>query len=749
MGAELTGYTNKLSVAPGDRLRFMVSTDAPGYEARIVRLIHGDENPAGPGFKEQSIEAKVNGQYSGRKQVAHAGSYLRVEDHPALDHLSSLTLQTWIYPTTPRRESAQGLLAKWSVERKRGYALVIEPEGDLAFWTWDSASTIRKVRIGQPLRASEWYFVAASYSAASHQVCLYQKAVSRWLLDSPGIVEKNLRAECAAGSGAPLVMAALYLEGPEQGPGRKPARHLYNGKIENPRIFQRALNSREIESLENGADPMQLGGADLVAAWDFSVDIPSSRITDTSANRLSGRTVNQPARAMTGHRWSGEECDFRRAPEQYGAIHFHEDDLDDAQWECDFEWTVPQLKSGFYAGRLTAEGLEDYLPFFVRPKRGTATAPIAFLAPTLTYLAYANERQMPASDLTFPDMIGRKVEAVPSDRYLAQHPEFAMSVYDRHSDGSGCSYSSRLRPVVNMRPKYRMWLPGAPRHFSSDLHLIDWLEQKQLPYDVITDEDLHHEGRQLLSLYKVVITGSHPEYCTRPMLEGLEQYLLSGGRMMYLGGNGFYWVTSIGKETPHLIEVRRGNTGTRSCDSAPGESHHSTTGQLGGIWRHSRKPSNQMAGVGFGAMGWDTQSYGYVRKPGSFEERARFIFEGIGEDEVIGNFGLVVESAVGDEVDRLDYSLGTPPHALLLASSEGHSHYYQPVIEDLLQLTPRLLLGKDPNVRADMVYFETPNGGAVFSVGSISWTGSLSHNRYQNNVSRITENVLRRFMTAT
>ena len=33
----------------------------------------------------------------------------------------------------------------------------------------------------------------------------------------------------------------------------------------------------------------------------------------------------------------------------------------------------------------------------------------------------------------------------------------------------------------------------------------------------------------------------------------------------------------------------------------------------------------------------------------------------------------------------------------------------------------------------------------MFSTGSIAWSGSLSYNNYTNNVSRITENVLRRF----
>ena len=52
----------------------------------------------------------------------------------------------------------------------------------------------------------------------------------------------------------------------------------------------------------------------------------------------------------------------------------------------------------------------------------------------------------------------------------------------------------------------------------------------------------------------------------------------------------------------------------------------------------------------------------------------------------------------------------------------------------------------DPLVRADMVFFETPGGGAVFSVGSISWFGALARNGYDNDVSRITENVVRRFL---
>jgi len=51
----------------------------------------------------------------------------------------------------------------------------------------------------------------------------------------------------------------------------------------------------------------------------------------------------------------------------------------------------------------------------------------------------------------------------------------------------------------------------------------------------------------------------------------------------------------------------------------------------------------------------------------------------------------------------------------------------------------------NPDVRADMTYVAGSNGSAVFSVGSINWCGSLSHNGYDNSVSRVTENVIRLF----
>ena len=74
MRSELIGYADRFSYSPGDRIRVMARTDQAKYRATIVRVIHGDENPEGPGFKEQVLETDINGEYPGRKQTTFSGS---------------------------------------------------------------------------------------------------------------------------------------------------------------------------------------------------------------------------------------------------------------------------------------------------------------------------------------------------------------------------------------------------------------------------------------------------------------------------------------------------------------------------------------------------------------------------------------------------------------------------------------------------------------------------------------------------
>ncbi len=189
--------------------------------------------------------------------------------------------------------------------------------------------------------------------------------------------------------------------------------------------------------------------------------------------------------------------------------------------------------------------------------------------------------------------------------------------------------------------------------------------------------------------------------------------------------------------------------GTQNWRSEPGEFHHSSTGEMGGLWRNRGRAPQKLVGVGFTAEGFDRNAP-YRRSPDSFNERVAFIFEGIGKDERIGDFECLTQhhGSAGYEIDRFDFKLGTPAHALLLASASGFSNSYQHVVEEVDVADSKQGGPVNPKVRADIVYFEYPKGGAVFSVGSIAWCGCLSYNKYDNNVSRVTENVLRKFSTS-
>ena len=101
--------------------------------------------------------------------------------------------------------------------------------------------------------------------------------------------------------------------------------------------------------------------------------------------------------------------------------------------------------------------------------------------------------------------------------------------------------------------------------------------------------------------------------------------------------------------------------------------------------------------------------------------------------------------AAGLEIDSADPALGSPPHALVVARSENHSNTFELVAEEVRVPHGATDAVQNSAIRADMVFFETPDGGAVFSTGSIAYAGSLSWNRFDNNIARLTTNVLRRF----
>ncbi|MDH4146009.1 MAG: N,N-dimethylformamidase, partial [Acidimicrobiia bacterium] len=618
--------------------------------------------------------------------------------------LESLELTVRVMPTLPQRGAHQALVATWHEGRRQGFALHLGTDGAPALRVGSA-----EITTGAPLRANRWYELTASYDAASGALALEQEPLATrgpadLVLDQPRRCSGEGPAG-ALGGGGPLLFAAWWAA------GDLPAAH-YDGRIENPRIAG-------------------------LAEWDFSQDIGSSTLHARGDAALAAQTVHCPARAVTGSTWDASVQRWADAPDQYAAVHFHHDDLVDAGWESDARFTVPEgLRSGVYAFRVTGPtGEVDHTPFVVRPPAPDTKAVgerprVVFLLPTATYLAYANHRMTIEGADFFPNRNRLSREF----RYIRDHPEVGLSMYEYHPDRSGVIYSSRRRPVLNLKPGADGWA------FSADTVILAFLERGELDFDVLTDEDLHRAGVEGLRPYQVVVTGSHPEYYSTAMLDALEGFLGEGGRLMYLGGNGFYWRVAFSPELDGVMEVRRAEDGTRGWIAEPGEYHHQWGGEYGGLWRRNGRPPNLVAGIGFAAQGFD-RAAPYRRLPASFDSRAAWIFDGVEADDVVGDYG-VGRGAAGQEIDRFDPTLGSPPHTVVLATSTEHSDEMLRTKEELLATRPVMA---DPKIRADMVFFETPNGGGVFSVGSIAWYGALPHDGWDNDVARITTNVLTRF----
>ncbi len=706
----LLGYADLFSVQAGKPIAFKVHADAPGaYHASIVRLRSGDH--VGVGLKTTHVPTSVDGDYPARPQKTEPGSFV---DVPGAFDLPGFTLSAYIWPTTPKK-GRQAILGTWDEGCGRGYMLAIDDAGCLSLVIGDGVA-VRSVSTGVTLLERHWYRVTASFDGATGEARVGQHPLLRYAGVGPAAEAGDVFGVRPASGGN--VRIAAWTAGGATGGRRAPAGGFYNGKIEQPVI-----------ALEDT----------VIAAWDFSVDIPSTRIADTSGNGHDGETVNLPTRAMKGWRWDGSEYNWMHKPEHYGAIHFHDDDLYDCGWETDFTFDVPaDFPSGLYCAHLTRDGAEDFVPFVVRPPHGQKRADLALILPTASYWAYANTHH--SLEWGEVENVRGMFSAIdPTMLFLHEHPEFGCSMYDRHTDGSGVCYSSRLRPVLNMRPGERLW------QLPADTHIIDWLEEKGIAFDVITEDDLDAEGDALLAPYRCLLTGTHPEYPSLRMLDAFATFQNRGGRFIYFGGNGFYWRTSYHPALPGVIEMRRGEDGIRTWLAEGGEYYHGFTGELGGMWRRMGRPPQSVAGTGMTAQGFDRSTH-YLRTPHSFDPRISFAFDGVGSDERIGDFGIVGGGAAGWEVDRADPALGTPPHALIVATATDFSSSYHWMKEELTHTHAATNGETCPFVRSDMVFYETPMGGAVFSVSSIAWAGALSHADYDNNVSRITENVIRRFL---
>lgn len=753
----IIGYSSVTSTRPGDSMNFMVNViDGGAYEASLVKIINGDGlSRYASMFEVVEHAASFKGTYQGQAQKLNLGSYIQVEQTSALDELGSFTVAGWIHPTfnpatyePPSLENPdplypptlnigasikeQSIVSRFDTVTNSGWNLYLDDNLHLTFAVSDGSGSEAVARISRSATINDWSYVIASFNADS-------KKISVSLRDVPMSTGDRVTAQSLCASETceyvkqygPLRIAAV-----RDGAGavnsryEKPAQ-VFNGRIQDIRIFSGVIDVSAIDSISKEQLPINYKDK-CVADWDFGRGIKTTQVDDISGNAQHGKVINLAERAVRGRFWNGDTIRWVDDPDHYDAITFHADDLYDAEWAVDFSYTIPDdLVSGVYAARLKQGDFCEYITFFVAAPKGQPAAPLALWMADYDYRAYSNISLVCTAPQNYPGHNFNKSDA----EFMFENLEYATGgVYNMHMDNHYFAYGSRLRPDLHMKPNGLVTF-----NFVQDTHIIAFLENSGVAYDIITDEMVDSEGVELLLQYRTVLSSTHPEYPSADMFDAINHYTVEGGRFFYGGGNGWFWLTGSHPELPGVFESRNFHSiGDR----------YLTNGNQGGLTTETGRQNGPVFGVEMSGMVFNGSSP-YRRLESSRDPRASWIFEGATEGVIFGDYGVdrVHGAAAGFEIDKFNPKNGTPRHALHLATSEP----LKETVEDVQLQSLPLSVSYHPPIEdvwagADMVFFETPKGGAMFSTGSINWFSSTLENDFNNDVAIISRNIIERFI---
>jgi hypothetical protein len=356
----------------------------------------------------------------------------------------------------------------------------------------------------------------------------------------------------------------------------------------------------------------------------------------------------------------------------------------------------------YYFHASTPSGLRFAFPWVVAPAR--PTAPLAVLACNINWNAYNNfggrSNYINADRLPDAPIVNARLEL---GRYVdAEHhtwgcPSYAPLSFDRPEPLNDVNLAEKITDPV----EGRMACATAP----AEWRLLGWLEREGFPYDLYGETQLD-SGVLDLSAYRVLLLSVHPEYWTRKMYQRVKRWVFEeGGRLVYLAGNGLNCeVELLGEDR---MVVHNGVIKSLWPEGIGAESRfavrvESEANLLGVVFT----PAGAMTGAPYRVV-----------------DDSHWVFAGTGlkNGDLFGQKSLHERcpgGASGHETDKVSPS--SPKNVRVLAR------------------------GLNPDQGgAEMVHFDTPAGGAVFSAGSISYACSLP---VDEPLSRVTANVLKRFL---
>ncbi len=379
--------------------------------------------------------------------------------------------------------------------------------------------------------------------------------------------------------------------------------------------------------------------------------------------------------------------------------------------------TAPDRSGLYYVEQKGESGAWFSAPWIVSPAPGAPTAPIAVVLSTNTWNAYNNfggrSNYINATGLP-PEPTVNSRQELPRFR-AGLPPEWVAP------DSAYLPLSFERPEPFNMVPEGAQ--PGDPiegrqaNHLApAEWRLLAWLEREGFTYDVYADAQLD-DGTLDLARYGVLMISAHPEYWTQTAFDRTRTWVDGGGgRLMYLGGNGLNCEVELSGPGSSVMRTR---SHLASTDGSLGQWDPADPSR----WLESR--FHRSTGVSEAALtGVVTTETGIMTAaPYRVVRGDHWVFAGTGMDtgSIFGTESLherVSGGASGHETDKM--SASSPAGTILLAK------------------------GLNPDDGgAEIVLHETATGGAVFSVGSITWPASLM---VDDGVSAVTRSVLTRFL---
>jgi hypothetical protein len=359
---------------------------------------------------------------------------------------------------------------------------------------------------------------------------------------------------------------------------------------------------------------------------------------------------------------------------------------------------VAPEKTGLYYFHAKGEsGAFFSFPLVVAPPKPRVA--VAVLASTNTWNAYN-----PFGGRSNYIMASRMIDE-PIVNSLSDLPRYRLAEYGEWKSGPDFAPLSfdRPEPANNVPENVECTDPIEGRqacHLApAEWRLLGWLERRAFDYDLYSEYQLH-DGTLSLDAYRLLILSVHPEYWSEAMYRAVKSWVFErGGRLMYLGGNGLNCAVELAKDGKSMRCLNQWPAGFESR------------------FHHRVESEANLLGVVYSDPGAMTVA------PYRVLDADHWVFSGTGLKP--GNlFGTKTlherygDGASGHETDKTSPS--SPKNVKVLAR------------------------GLNPdNGGAEMVFFETPSGGAVFSAGSITYPTALL---CDPPTSAITLNVLKKML---